>query len=214
MEEEIVDEEESDFLTEYQYYKSNNPDYSPPPIPDKEESLYEALLKQLLLLNLEEQEYDLAQYLIGCLDDNGFLTRDLYIIENDLLLNQDIEVSEKELERILQKIQTLEPFGVGAKSMQECLVLQLKAKEKTKSIQLAIDVLQNYYEPFSKKNFDAIFRKSEINKFQLKQVYLEVEKLNLNPGSAFSNSTEICEFNCRNHKYSIQNTILFSQVRI
>ncbi len=194
LEEEIVDEEESDFQTEYQYYKRNNPDYSPPPIPDKEESLYEALLKQLLLLNLEEQEYDLAQYLIGCLDDNGFLTRDLYIIENDLLLNQDIEVSEKELERILQKIQTLEPFGVGAKSMQECLVLQLKAKEKTKSIQLAIDVLQNYYEPFSKKNFDAIFRKSEINKFQLKQVYLEVEKLNPNPGSAFSNSTEMTNY--------------------
>ena len=194
LEEEIVDEEESDFQTEYQYYKRNNPDYSPPPIPDKEESLYEALLKQLLLLNLEEQEYDLAQYLIGCLDDNGFLTRDLYIIENDLLLNQDIEVSEKELERILQKIQTLEPFGVGAKNMQECLVLQLKAKEKTKSIQLAIDVLQNYYEPFSKKNFDAIFRKSEINKFQLKQVYLEVEKLNPNPGSAFSNSTEMTNY--------------------
>jgi RNA polymerase sigma-54 factor len=194
LEEEIVDEEESDFQTEYQYYKRNNPDYSPPPIPDKEESLYEALLKQLLLLNLEEQEYDLAQYLIGCLDDNGFLTRDLYIIENDLLLNQDIEVSEKELERILQKIQTLEPFGVGAKSMQECLVLQLKAKEKTKSIQLAIDVLQNYYDPFSKKNFDAIFRKSEINKFQLKQVYLEVEKLNPNPGSAFSNSTEMTNY--------------------
>ncbi len=194
LEEEIVDEEESDFQTEYQYYKRNNPDYSPPPIPDKEESLYEALLKQLLLLNLEEREYDLARYLIGCLDDNGFLTRDLYIIENDLLLNQDIEVSEKELERILQKIQTLEPFGVGAKSMQECLVLQLKAKEKTKSIQLAIDVLQNYYDPFSKKNFDAIFRKSEINKFQLKQVYLEVEKLNPNPGSAFSNSTEMTNY--------------------
>jgi len=194
LEEEIVDEEESDFQTEYQYYKRNNPDYSPPPIPDKEESLYEALLKQLLLLNLEEREYDLARYLIGCLDDNGFLTRDLYIIENDLLLNQDIEVSEKELERILQKIQTLEPFGVGAKSMQECLVLQLKAKEKTKSIQLAIDVLQNYYEPFSKKNFDAIFRKSEINKFQLKQVYIEVEKLNPNPGSAFSNSTEMTNY--------------------
>tara|TARA_B100001146_G_scaffold213408_1_gene213789 strand:+ start:144 stop:1481 length:1338 start_codon:yes stop_codon:yes gene_type:complete len=194
LEEEIVDEEESDFQTEYQYYKRNNPDYSPPPIPDKEESLYEALLKQLLLLNLEEREYDLARYLIGCLDDNGFLTRDLYIIENDLLLNQDIEVSEKELERILQKIQTLEPFGVGSKSMQECLVLQLKAKEKTKSIQLAIDVLQNYYEPFSKKNFDAIFRKSEINKFQLKQVYIEVEKLNPNPGSAFSNSTEMTNY--------------------
>jgi len=94
----------------------------------------------------------------------------------------------------LQKIQTLEPFGVGAKNMQECLVLQLKAKEKTKSIQLAIDVLQNYYEPFSKKNFDAIFRKSEINKFQLKQVYLEVEKLNPNPGSAFSNSTEMTNY--------------------
>ena len=194
LEEEIVDEEESDFLTEYQYYKRNNPDYSPPPIPDKEESLYEALLKQLLLLNLEEQEYDLAQYLIGCLDDNGFLTRDLYIIKNDLLINQDLEVSEQELENVLLKIQSLEPTGVGARNMQECLILQLKSKEQTTEVQDAILVLQKYFQSFGKKNFEAILRESELSEQQLKLVYKQVEKLNPNPGSSFNNSAEITMF--------------------
>ena len=104
LEEEILEEEEADFQREQSYFKSNNRDYFAPPIPEKEETLYDALLKQLLLLNLNEKEHNLAEYLIGYLDDNGFLTRDLYIIENDLLLNQDLEVSEQELENVLLKI--------------------------------------------------------------------------------------------------------------
>ncbi len=194
LEEEIVDEEESDLGYEQQFYKKNNSDFSPLPIPDKEETLYEALLKQLLLLNLESDEYNLAEYLIGCLDDNGFLTRDLYIIENDLLINQDLEVSEQELENVLLKIQSLEPTGVGARNMQECLILQLKSKEQTTEVQDAILVLQKHYQPFWKKNFEAILRESELSKQQLKLVYKEVEKLNPNPGSSFNNFAEITTF--------------------
>ncbi|MBC8266404.1 MAG: RNA polymerase factor sigma-54 [Flavobacteriales bacterium] len=194
LEEEIIEEEESDSLQEQSYYKRNNPDFLPPPIPEKEQTLYDSLLKQLSLLNLDEREYDLAEYLIGYLDDNGYLTRDLYIIENDLLLNQDLEVLEKELEKVLQKIQTLEPKGIGARNLKECLILQLLAKEQTNVIKNTIDVLQNFYDPFSKKNFKAILRNSEITERQLKTVYLEVGKLNPNPGSLFSNSAEITNY--------------------
>jgi len=118
----------------------------------------------------------------------------LNIIENDLLLNQDLEVSEKELEKILQKIQGLEPFGVGAKNLKECLILQLLSKEQTNIVKNAIDVLRNFYDPFSKKNFEAILKNCEISESQLKAVYHEVGKLNPNPGSSFSNSAEITNY--------------------
>ena len=194
LEEEILEEEEVDSQREQSYFKSNNRDYFAPPIPEKEETLYDTLLKQLLLLNLDEKEHNLAEYLIGCLDDNGFLTRDLYIIENDLLLNQDLKVSEQELENVLLKIQSLEPTGVGARNMQECLILQLKSKEQTTEVQDSILVLQKYFQPFGKKNFEAILRESELSEQQLKLVYKEVEKLNPNPGSSFNNSAEITTF--------------------
>ena len=194
LEEEILEEEEADFQREQSYFKRNNRDYFVSPIPEKEETLYDTLLKQLLLLNLDEKEHNLAEYLIGCLDDNGFLTRDLYIIENDLLLNQDLKVSEQELENVLLKIQSLEPTGVGARNMQECLILQLKSKEQTTEVQDAILVLQKYFQPFGKKNFEAILRESELSEQQLKLVYKEVEKLNPNPGSSFNNSAEITTF--------------------
>ena len=194
LEEEILEDEEADFQREQSYFKRNNRDFFAPPIPEKEETLYDTLLKQLLLLNLDEKEHNLAEYLIGCLDDNGFLTRDLYIIENDLLLNQDLKVSEQELENVLLKIQSLEPTGVGARNMQECLILQLKSKEQTTKVQDAILVLQKYFQPFGKKNFEAILRESELSEQQLKLVYKQVEKLNPNPGSSFNNSSEITTF--------------------
>ena len=194
LEEEIAEEEEEGFQQEYNFQKRYNLDFTLPPIPEKEQTLYDSLINQILLLSLAEREHNLSKYLIGCLDDNGFLTRDLHIIESDLLLNQDIEASEKELEQILVKIQTLEPIGVGAINLQECLIIQLKAKEQTKEIKRAIEVLTNYYTPFGKKNFEAILRESDMSESMLKKVYVEVEKLNPNPGGAFSNSTEITTY--------------------
>jgi RNA polymerase sigma-54 factor len=118
----------------------------------------------------------------------------LHIIENDLLLNLEIEVSESELEKILQKIQSLEPNGVGARNSRECLILQLLAKEQTEIVKKTIHILQNNYEKFSKKNFEAIVREEEISKEELKMVYAEVEKLNPNPGNTFSDSTQITSY--------------------
>jgi len=194
LEEEIMQEEDEDFQQEYNYQKRRNPDFTPPLTPEKQQTLYDSLLKQILLLSLAERERNLADYLVGCLDDNGFLTRDLYTIESDLLLNQDLEVSEHELEQVLQKIQSLEPVGVGARNLQECLILQLQAKQQTKEIKTAIQVLKNYYIQFSKKNFEAILRESDISESMLKKVYLVVEKLNPNPGSSLNNSTEITTY--------------------
>ncbi len=190
LEEEIVEEDQEQFEQEYHFKKRHNADFIPPPIPEKEQTLYDSLCKQLLLLNLTEREFLLAKYLIGCLDEKGFLTRDLYTIESDLMLNQELEVSELELERALSKIQTLEPVGVGARDLQECLIIQLKAKQQSNAVLVAIGLLQDHYNSFSKKNFEAILKATDIDEQMLKNVYQEVEKLNPNPGASYQNSDE------------------------
>ena len=103
LEEELVEDEDEDFHQEYNFQRRYNSDFNSSPIPEKEQTLYDSLIKQTMLLSLAEREHNLAEYLIGCLDDNGFLTRDLYTIESDLLLNQNVEVNEKELEQILEQ---------------------------------------------------------------------------------------------------------------
>ena len=190
LEEEIVEEDQEEFQQEYHFQKRYNTDVIPPPIPEKEQTLYDSLRKQLLLLHLSERESLLAEYLIGCLDEKGFLTRDLYTIESDLMLNQELEVSEIELEKILSKIQTLEPVGVGARDLQECLIIQLKAKPQSNAVLVAIGVLQDHYNSFSKKNFETILKATDIDEQMLKNVYQEVEKLNPNPGASYQNSDE------------------------
>ena len=190
LEEEIVDDEQDDFQQEYRFQKSYNTEFDPPHLPEKQQTLYDSLLKQLLLLNLEERVYILTEYLIGCLDENGFLTRDFYAIESDLMLNQELEVNEEELEEVLVIIQSFEPIGVGARDLQECLIIQLKAKEQSTAIKTAIEVLHNYYIAFSKKNFETILKATDISKGMLKRVYQEVEKLNPNPGSSYQNADE------------------------
>ena len=98
-------------------------------------------------------------------------------------------MSLPQLEQILVKIQTLEPIGVGAINLQECLIIQIRNKEKTKKIELAINILQHQYERFSKKNFEGIMRELEISENQLRSVYQLVEKLNPFPASSFTKST-------------------------
>ncbi len=190
LEEEIVEEDQEEFQQEHHFQKRHNADFIPPPIPEKEQTLYDSLRKQLLLLHLSEREFLLAEYLIGCLDEKGFLTRDLYTIESDLMLNQELEVSERELEQVLSKIQTLEPVGVGARDLQECLIIQLNTKQQSDEVLAAIGVLQDHYNSFSKKNFEAILKATDIDEQMLKNVYQEVEKLNPNPGASYQNSDE------------------------
>ena len=94
------------------------------------------------------------------------------------MVNLNLEFSEDEIEKSLKIIQTLEPFGVGARNLQECLIIQIKNKEKNKGVELAINILQHQYERFSKKNFEGIMRELEISENQLKSAYQLVEKLN------------------------------------
>lgn len=183
-----IEELEEDHPSSYKYRQNNNTEYSEVQISNSEESLSDYLKKQLLLLNLAEDDLFLTEYLIDSLDHNGWINRELFSISDDLLINLNLDFSEQEIEKSLKVIQTLEPFGVGARNLQECLLIQLNNKEQNEIVECSIQVLQSQYERFSKKNFEGIIRELEISKSQLKQVYELVEKLNPFPASNFSKS--------------------------
>lgn len=121
-----IDEMEEDDSNSYKYKQQTNSDYSEVQISDFEETLSEYLKKQLLLLNLDEDAQFLIEYLIDSLDENGWISREIFSISDDLLINLNLEFSEEEIIKALLIIQTLEPFGIGARNLQECLLVQLK----------------------------------------------------------------------------------------
>lgn len=181
-----IDEMEEDDSNSYKYKQQTNSDYSEVQISEFEETLSEYLKKQLLLLNLDEDNMFLIEYLIDSLDENGWISREVFSISDDLFINLNLEFSEEEIRKALLLIQTLEPFGVGARNLQECLLVQLKNKEQNEIVELSIKVLENQYERFSKKNFEGVVRELEISEKQLKDVYKLVENLNPFPASNFS----------------------------
>ena len=158
---------------------------------ERELSLQEFLLQQLPMQNLSDDESILAQFIIGCIDDNGFLSRSLLSISDDLLLKLNLNINEADLIPILKVVQNLDPTGVGAKDLKECLLLQLENKAQTESIKLAQNILQNQYSAFANKNYEKLLQEFEVDENQIKQVYKELEKLNPKPGASFSNTQEI-----------------------
>ena len=158
---------------------------------ERELSLQEFLLQQLPMQSLDDDESELAQFIIGCLDDNGFLSRSLLSISDDLLFKLNLNISETELTPILKIVQNLDPTGVGARDLKECLLLQLENKTQTESIKLAQSILQNQYTAFANKNYEKLLKEFDIDENQIRQVYKEVEQLNPKPGSSFTNTQEV-----------------------
>ncbi|HTA81994.1 MAG TPA: RNA polymerase sigma-54 factor, partial [Bacteroidia bacterium] len=120
-------------------------------------SFQDSLSTQLGLRNLNDRQIMLADYIIGNIDDDGYLRRDLYSIANDITFLQNILTDENELIPILEAIQELDPVGVGARDLQECLLLQLKRKaNKNTATQVAIEILEKGFDEFSKKNYEKL----------------------------------------------------------
>ena len=149
-------------------------------------SFNEFLYEQLGLVKLTEEQQQLAEYIIGNIDDDGYLRRDLLSISDDLAFNMNVEVSEEDLSEILNVIQEFDPPGVGARSLRECLLLQLNRK-KGKDLELARVIVKDFFEEFTKKHYEKIQKKLEISEEELKQGIDQVLKLNPKPGSSYSN---------------------------
>jgi RNA polymerase sigma-54 factor len=150
-------------------------------------SFHDSLIEQIGLSDLSEEEEPIAEYIIGNIDEDGYLRRDLLSISDDLAFHLNIEVKLKDLERYLDIIQDFDPAGVGARDLQECLLLQIMRKKGKDSTCLAAKILQHNFEEFTKKHYDKIIRKYDISEEDLKEAIDEILKLNPKPGSSYSN---------------------------
>ena len=148
-------------------------------------SFHDQLESQLGLRNISEREYMLAEYLIGNIDDDGYLRRKLDNIADDMAFSLGVETHERELEAALKIIQEFDPSGVGARNLKECLLLQLNQKEETKEIKLAKSILNEHFDEFTKKHYDKIIFRMEITEDDLKDGVDEILKLNPKPGGSF-----------------------------
>jgi len=150
-------------------------------------SFHDSLIEQLGLSNLKEEEELIAEYIIGNIDEDGYLRRDLLSISDDLAFHMNIEVKLEDLERYLSIIQDFDPPGIGARDLQECLLLQIKRKKGKNSTSLAARIIKDCFEEFTKKHYDKIQKKYEISEEELKESIDEILKLNPKPGSSYSN---------------------------
>lgn len=148
-----------------------------------ETSFHELVLNQLGMLELDERSYKIAEQIVGSLDDDGYLRRELSSIADDLAFRQSLIVEEKEIEAIILQIQQFDPAGIAARDLKECLLLQLKRKtDEGKSVELAAQILTKYFEEFTKKHYEKIQKSLGLTDEQLKDVIGQIIKLNPKPG--------------------------------
>lgn len=153
-------------------------------IPIKNEnSFFDVVINQLGLLKLDERQFKVAEQIVGSLDDDGYLRRELSSVVDDLAFRQNVMTDEKEVEKIIKLIQQFDPPGVGARNLKECLLLQLERKiNEEKSVELAIKVLSKYFDEFTKKHYEKIQRGLNLTDEEIKAVINQIIKLNPRPG--------------------------------
>ena len=171
-------------------------------------SFTEYLTSQLNTLKLDNKEKKIAEFLVGSIDNSGYIRQELNEIVDDLAFTQNLDVSIEKLKNILSIVQQLDPPGVGAQSLKDCLIIQLKRKAINNDIELTIDILEHSFEHFSKKHFNKLIAKYNISEERLKAVIKEVEKLNPKPGNSYSNTDRPIEHIIPDFKIEIDNNNL------
>ncbi|MEC5165859.1 RNA polymerase sigma-54 factor [Flavobacterium sp. PL11] len=156
-------------------------------------SFHQDLINQLNTFILNDQEREIAEFLVGSIDDMGYIRRSIPDMVDDMAFTQGIYTDEKMVEKMMQVIHELEPSGVGARDLQECLLLQLKHKTPTEYVDLATDIIFNQFDAFTKKHYDKLIQKYSVSTEQLKKAVHEIEKLNPKPGGAFTGNNKITE---------------------
>ena len=152
-------------------------------------SFHEYLESQLILRDLSEKQKTLGEHILGNIDEDGYLRRELSNIVDDLAFQQNVTTTEEELEEVLAIIQDLEPAGVGARTLRECLLLQIvKRDQSAPEVELSYKILDQYFEEFSKRHYDKIVSRLNITEKELKSAIDEILKLSPKPGSAFGDT--------------------------
>jgi len=188
----ISDYLSDDDIPDYKLKSNNYSEESEKDIPFASGTSFNQFLKaQLHSFSLNKKDQQIAEFIIGSLDPFGYLRRDVLDISDDLVFTLGVDASEIEIQKILDKIYLLDPPGIGARDLKQCLLLQLKRKNKGKTIDLAIKIIEDFFDLFSKKHFEKIKQKLNVNNDELRDVVSEIEKLNPKPGGAFNENTKI-----------------------
>src|SRR3989338_6686020 len=189
-----IDFDISDYLNDDADYKTqannNSKDDEERVIPYSGDlSFQERMYEQLQMLNLNEQETQIALTIIGNLDDSGYLNREVEAIVDDLAFSSNLITTDEEVEGILVQIQELDPAGIGARDLRECLLLQIRRKQDGNITRYtAMKILEDYFEEFTKKHYTRILKKLEISDEDLKDAIDEIVRLNPKPGGASKES--------------------------
>ncbi|GAB4158980.1 MAG: RNA polymerase factor sigma-54 [Winogradskyella sp.] len=187
----LSDDEIPDYRTQANNYSSDDEEKNVPYAAGT--SFTQHLINQLNTFRLSDQEEEIAYFLVGSVDESGYIRRSLADITDDLAFTQNIYTTEDEVEKVLKIVQQLDPAGVGARNLQECLSIQLHRKEQHPDIELASKIIDKAFEQFTKKHYKKLMQKFGIDEEQLKSAIEEIERLNPKPGGSYAGNNKIVE---------------------
>lgn len=187
----LSDDEIPDYRTKANNYSADDDEKSVPFAAGTSFNQY--LLNQLNTVYLNDEEWSIAEFLVGSVDESGYIRRPLADIMDDLAFTQNIYTDEKTIETVLKIVQSLDPPGVAARSLEECLIIQLKRKEMNPNIEMAIAILEKSFDQFTKKHYKKLLQKHNITEDELKGAIAEIEKLNPKPGGSYAGNNRIVE---------------------
>lgn len=187
----LSDDEIPDYRTQASNYSADDDEKSMPYAAGTSFTQY--LINQLNTYRLSDQERDISEFLVGSVDESGYIRRDLCDITDDLAFTQNVYTTEESIEKVLKIVHQLDPAGVGARNLQECLSIQLHRKQKTPNTELAIDIIDNAFDQFTKKHYKKLLHKFDITEEQLKNAISEIEHLNPKPGGSYAGNSRITE---------------------
>ena len=186
---EYMDDDSPDYKTQVNNRSNDDEEYFVPL--SGEQSFQEKLIEQLHLLDLDDTQFSIADVIIGNLDESGYLNRTVFALVDDLAFSANIYVTEKQVEEVLALVQELDPAGVGARDLRECLLLQLKRTQSGDITRFtAKKIVEDHFEEFIKKHYDKIQLKLEIEDQDLKEAIDEILKLNPKPGGSMKESAK------------------------
>lgn len=187
----LSDDEIPDYRTQANNYSADDDEKSMPYAAGT--SFTQHLINQLNTFRLDDEERDIAEFLVGSVDESGYIRRDLSDIMDDLAFTQNVYTTEDKIKSVLKIVHQLDPAGVGARNLQECLSIQLHRKEKTTDSELAINIIDNAFEQFTKKHYKKLLQKFDITEDQLKGAIGVIEHLNPKPGGSYAGNNRIVE---------------------
>ena len=187
----LSDDEIPDYRMQANNYSADDDDKSVPYASGT--SFTQHLTNQLSTFRLDDEEEQIAEFLVGSVDESGYIRRSLSDIMDDLAFTQNVYTDEKKIESVLKIVHQLDPAGVGARNLQECLLIQLHRKTKTPNVELATDIIEKAFEQFTKKHYQKLLQKFDVTEIQLKDAILEIERLNPKPGSSYAGNTRMIE---------------------